>query len=155
MSLNLEILKIALDRNEFGLFLTGDKTEYYLVCPYADMPTDPDQVFDSIKEHYTVFNNADIWSKFQNEILVMTDNVEGAWLSLYYLSMYLSYRNYKGKDLINLSFVIEQIQLGLSKFQNELRKNTKWGGQFVDGLWGDSVRLVSILNKKFDLDIKI
>ena len=156
MNNKLELLKTAILKDQFNDFLTGLKKEYYLVCLYADIPTDPDQVFDLIKRYGLEFPNSDIWTKFENEIISMTSNQIGSWLSVYYLSMYLSYRKYKNKDFINLFKIIQSIEDGLLKYKDVLIQNKDWCGvDFHEGLWGDVIRLVGILNKKYDLNIDL
>ena len=69
MNIKFELLKTAISKDELNDFLTGLKKEYYLVCPYADMPTDPDQVFDLIKRFDLEYPSSEIWMKFENEII--------------------------------------------------------------------------------------
>ena len=156
MNSKLKLLKTAILKDEFNDFLTGLKKEYYLVCPYADMPTDPDQVFDLIKEYDLEFPNSEIWIKFEIEIIVMTSTQIGSWLSVYYLSMYLSYRKYKNREFVNLIKIIQSIEKGLLNNREVLVQNRNWSGiDFQEGLWGDAVRLVDILNKKYDLNVDL
>lgn len=152
MEINMNKLKLALEKDELYNFLTGNKAEYYIACKYADMPTDPDQVFDTIKNYSN--EHQGIWMDFQKTLIKLTENAEETWLSIYYLSMYLSYRNFKKSDFINLELVIKSIETGLSKSKEKLMTNKNWGGnQFDDGLWSDAIRLLTILNKKFSLNI--
>jgi hypothetical protein len=156
MSQKLDILKTAIKNNEFFLFLTGKKRDYYFACPYADMPTDPDQAFDAIKEYFYENEEWEIWSKFQEKIIEMTEDEEDVWLSIYYLSMYLSFRDYKKINFIDLKLTVEKIEEGLNKNRSLLLKNKKWGGdQFSEGLWGDVKRLVNIINNKFNININV
>jgi hypothetical protein len=155
MKNKLELLKEAISRDELTDFFLGSKNEYYLVCPYADMPTDPDQVFDAIKEYDLEFPNSEIWIMFEYEIINISQTAIGTWLDIYYLSMYLSYRKYMNKNYINLNNIIRNIENGLVKFKSNLIENKNWAGfDFQDGLWGDSLRLTNILNEKFNLNIK-
>jgi hypothetical protein len=156
MTSKLQLLNEAIARNEFSEFIICSNKKYHLVCQYSDMPTDPDQVFDSIKEYYELTNDKSIWSSFENEITNLNKISYGSWLSVYYLSMYLSYRKYTGKELINLDETIKVIENGLEKFKTELEQNKKWAGyEFENGLWGDVIRLVSIVNKKFEININL
>jgi len=154
MSKKLELLKDAIFNNEMADFILGSNKKYYLACPYADMPTDPDQIFDAFKEYYLETNNTEIWNSFEEEIIKLSYSDEGTWLSIYYLSMYLSYRKYSGKDFINIEKVTQSIENGLDFFKIKLFENKKWvGSDFENGLWGDSMRLLNIINKKFELNI--
>lgn len=156
MSRKSQLLNEAIANNELSEFIMGSNKKYYLVCQYADMPTDPDQVFDSFKEYYQRTNDASIWVSFENEIVNLNTTSDGAWFSIYYLSMYLSYRKYTGKEFINLKSIIKVIENGLDKFKTELEKDKKWvGNDFENGLWGDVVRLVNILNMKFEININL
>lgn len=156
MSRKSQLLSEAIANNELSEFIMGSNKKYYLLCQYADMPTDPDQVFDSFKEYYQLTNDESIWVSFENEITNLNKVSDGAWFSIYYLSMYLSYRKYTEKEFINLKTTIKVIENGLNKFKTELKKNRKWvGNDFENGLWGDVVRLVNILNNKFDINIGI
>ncbi|MGB3947170.1 MAG: hypothetical protein WBM13_04250 [Bacteroidia bacterium] len=156
MSRKSQLLSEAISNNELSEFIMGSNKKYYLSCQYADMPTDPDQVFDSFKEYYQLTNDESIWVSFENEIANLNKVSDGAWFSIYYLSMYLSYRKYTEKEFINLETTIKVIENGLNKFKTELKKNRKWvGNDFENGLWGDVVRLVNILNNKFDINIGI
>lgn len=156
MSKKLELLKEAIANNELTEFIMGSTKKYYLVCQYADMPTDPDQVFDSFKEYYQLTNDKNIWASFENEITNLNKISDGAWFSVYYLSMYLSYRKYTEKELMDLKSTIKVIENGLNRFKTELEKNKKWvGNDFKNGLWGDVLRLVNILNNKFEINISL
>ena len=87
-------------------------------------------------------------------MLKITDNADGAWLSLYYLSFYLSYRFYKKRDFIDLKVISERVIKGLNMNKEILINTNDYGGnQFKDGLWGDVIRLTSILNEKYGSEI--
>jgi hypothetical protein len=156
MSKKLELLKEAIFNNEFFEFIVGSNKKYYLACPYAEMPTDPDQVFDAIKEYYKVSNDQNIWLSFEKGMIKLNETSQGAWFSIYYLSMYLSYKKYTGKNFIDLSSLIQTIENGLNRFQSELHENKNWVGyDFENGLWGDANRLINILIKKFEIKINL
>lgn len=155
-SMKLNSIDIAIQSNELFDFLNGNNKKYIIDCPYADMPTNPDQVFDAIKDYNQRKPNSNIWNAFENELFKMCTSMEGSWLSIYYLSSYLSFRKYSGKDFIDLNSVIQAIENGINKYKTELSVSKTWVGKdFEGGLLEDAMRLIGILNNKFGINIRL
>lgn len=156
MSEKIELLKEAIVKGELTEFMTGAVKKYYFACPYDDMPTDPEQVFDAIKEYYSETNSNTIWAEFQNALIEMTKDPAMVWISLYYLMNYLYYRDYKKSEFIDLELVITSIKNGLLESKEKLILNKNWtGAQFENGQWENANRLVKNINEEFNLKINL
>ncbi len=156
MSIKLELLREAIVKNELIEFMTGAIKKYYFVCPYSDMPTDSEQVFDAFKEYYSTTNDKSIWIKFQNALIAISNDSEMAWLSLDYLIIYLYYREHKKNEFIDLELVIASIIRGVKDNKEKLMLNKKWSGiQFENGQWDNSKRLIQNINEEFNLKISV
>jgi len=146
-------LRTAISRNELYVFLTGQKAEYCFVCPYADMPTDPEQAFDMIK-HYALKRNADIWYEFQNALIEMSNDASYIWLELYYILNYIYYRNATLVNYFDLEKVLSTLVIGIRKYEAVLKKDKSWtGAQFKNGQWDNVIRLLRNIDEEFSLNI--
>jgi hypothetical protein len=156
MNENVIKLQNALENNELFTFLTGGKKDYYFICRYADMPTDPDQAFSALKDYYDESNDLSIWTKFQTELLEMTKSAENTWLSIYYLSAYLPYQKFAHMDFIDMPLIVKNIHYGLISFKHELSTIKRWNGaQFDNGLFDDSCRLLNNLSNSYNMDLSL
>jgi hypothetical protein len=153
---NKEKLITALNENELSFFLIG-KGDYYIICKYADMPTDPLEVEKTVFEYYNNFHNIFFLKKYIESIIDISKDSTYSWLSLYYLMGLIRMKKRVGlNNEIDLEKVSTEILNNVSVNKNELKKNMNWvGANHYDGLWGDATRIVTNINNNYGLDFKL
>lgn len=142
-------LEQALKEHEFYNFITGD-SKYSFTCQYANMPTDPHQVFDVILKYYNQSDDKRILQDFIFQIIVMSNDKDYSWLSLYYLASLLRFKIRSQVDM-DLSPLITEIQKNLIKHKDELLNDYRWVGadNSKGGLWADVERMTQNVNDEF------
>jgi hypothetical protein len=66
-----EKLRQSLNKNELYEFMIGE-SGYAYPNPYADMPTNPHDVFDSFKNYYSQTKSNSVWEKYCDNVLKMS-----------------------------------------------------------------------------------
>ena len=146
-------LKRALVADEFYEYLVGKKG-YAYVCPYADMPTYPSEVFGSIVSYFNASKDLSIWQNFEKTVVAMSTDASYAWLSLYYLVEYLRYsQRVQPRNLTNLCVNITN---NLGALKKELLHENAWvGSDYPDHLWGDVQRMIRNINEEMGLQLAV
>jgi hypothetical protein len=141
----------ALENDELFQYMVGEG-DYYFYPEMADLPTDPVVAFHFLVEAYK--DNPDLLERTGATIGVMSSNATFSWFSLYYLLGLLTFLRARGinsdaTDLIGL------VETNVAKYKSSLMNNYAYeGSQWSDGLWGDVVRLATIIEKDFDVSMK-
>lgn len=150
----MELLEKAISDKDLLSFLIG-KDEYYFVCPYADMPTNPHDVQEAIIEYYKIKQDKIILKLYVDSIITLSLKDEMSWMAMYYLvdiirNHSIGFINY-GVDAVLFSNKILENITGQKKY---LLNNKKWvGADYNNGLWEDVVRMRNNISENYSLNL--
>ncbi len=143
-------LERAIKSNELFLYLSGQK-DYATICVLADMPTDPLIVLERVEKPFT--DNLDFRSKFLSALTEMSKSKEYSWLTMYYILGLLKISKRTGKHYLDHQ-MLEVFSHYIKSNKEVLEMNFKWmGKEWPNGLWGDVLRMSTIIQQRFDLEI--
>lgn len=140
----------AFENQELYEYLVGEKG-YAISNPYADTPTDPSQVFFSLKPYLN--SNEDNMNQFLACLLRVSEEAEYSWMSLLYLLDLMPFL--KAENLtIQQKKIVDGISENLMFNKNSLMGNKKWmGSNRENGLWAYSLKLSRILEEEYGIKI--
>lgn len=127
---------------------------YAYVCPYADMPTFPSEVFASIVSYYDTSKKTSVWKDFEKALLRISNDKTYSWVSLYYLVEYLRYsQRVQPRDLTNIAFAVTK---NITILKHAMIQSKAWVGRdYSNGLWGDIQRMIHNINEEFGLQLVV
>ena len=148
-------LQEALAKHTLLDYLLGAKG-YEYICPYADVPTYPEEVFDSIVGLVNHSKDAAIWSDFAASLLKISADTTYSWFALYYVSVYMRHFKTNGGEPVPLGNILPKIAANIQGNKAVLSKDQRWMGRgFPNGLWDNATSMAAILNRDFGLDIQL
>ena len=153
LSEKISLLRKALAKRNLLAYMIGDKG-YEYVCPYADVPTYHEEVFDSIIGYVTESKDYNVWNNFISCLLKISVDPTYSWFALYYVSAYARYFDKKENIPVPLDDFLSKIVANIQANKSALCKDQRWMGRgFTDGLWDNAIRMAAILKRDLGLDI--
>ena len=150
-----EKLQQALQRGELFEYMVGEKG-YEYTNQYADVPTDDETVFISVKEYSKVTNDPLIWPAFQRAWVTMSANSNYSWFTLYYLYLYLRHFPDTNQQPIALAAILPLLTTNIQHNKESLSHDQRWMGRGLpQGLWDNVIQMANTINHKFNLSIKL
>jgi hypothetical protein len=145
----MERLRQSIERKEVYEYMIG-RNGYSYPNPYADMPTNPHDVFDSFKAMYSQSKAISVWKTCLENVVRMSADTEYSWLSLYYMVAYMRFEARDKQDVPPSADYINMVVENIKMQKETLSASKRWvGNDYEDGLWGDVQRMIGNIEEEF------